>query len=158
MFSCIHWELITTLLSKIPADMRNQIPFGWECGSKHSHLLGFLWHRDTPCQMWTAAKLSTVLFRGGGGYDQQDFYVMQHSGCKIIRVKRISYQINLKVDAYYDPPTETTHTIHINPGSPLWSVERHPLQIYMTWNTSHRKSTKNGIQHTACAEMKSQFK
>lgn len=64
-----------------------------------------------------------------------------------MRVKRKSDQMKLKVDAHYDPPTETTHAIHIYLGSPLWSVERHPLQIYMTWNTSHRRSTKK--QNTA---------
>lgn len=31
----------------------------------HSSLLGFLWCTDTPCLIWTAAKLSTGLLTGG---------------------------------------------------------------------------------------------
>lgn len=71
--NCIHWKLSTTFFFTIPADMRDQILFGWESGSKHSHLLGFfVAYRHTLSDVNSCQIINSAVQRSGGGVESGD--------------------------------------------------------------------------------------
>lgn len=155
MLRSLHWKLIPSLSWGIPANMRAQIPFGFAFGSNLSHLLGFLWRTDTPCQMWAAAKLSTAQFRGVGGGALRndhpyDMWINLTNRFWSVWIKNVWFDVtqwrqkdesNVKILSK-ETTLLSTHAIHIIPGQPPCAVWKDPLQIYVNCNTSQRRHTE----------------
>lgn len=164
--NCVHWKLSTTYFSTIPADMRSNSVW-LRIWLQTFPLVGvFVAYRHTLSDVNSCQIINSAVQKSGGGVESGD---MTSRTCEQVWQSALALfgythfmrcMVGVKWWEQKENPIkwnwQLMHMmIHLQIGmpsmsilgSPLWSVARHPLQIYITWNTSHRRSTKK--QNTA---------